>query len=121
MSIHRQTYDAHAATDGVDPALSAAAHLGEKPKMDEMFKDTSRPKETEDIHTTYNDAAPVYEDEEGGLGKEGAVETNEDLVTRVIHVEDDPTLNPWTFRVFFLGTRRHMAYMLTALRICPNN
>jgi hypothetical protein len=111
MSIHRQTYDAHAATDGVDPALSTAAHLGEKPKMDETFKDTSQPKEAEDIHTTYNDAAPVYEDEEGGLGKEGAVETNEDLVTRVIHVEDDPTLNPWTFRVFFLGTRRHIAYI----------
>jgi hypothetical protein len=85
------------------------------------FKDTSQPKEDEDIYTTYNDAAPVYEAEDGGLGKEGAVETNEDLVTRVIHVEDDPTLNTWTFRVFFLGTRRHIAYMLIPLRIFPNN
>lgn len=26
-----------------------------------------------------------------------------DLVTAVLHVEDDPTINPWTFRMFFLG------------------
>ncbi|KJR85349.1 uncharacterized protein SPSK_08583 [Sporothrix schenckii 1099-18] len=33
----------------------------------------------------------------------GVVATAEDLVTRVIDLEDDPTQNPWTFRVFFLG------------------
>jgi hypothetical protein len=26
-----------------------------------------------------------------------------DLVTEVLLVEDDPTLNPWTFRTFFVG------------------
>lgn len=26
-----------------------------------------------------------------------------DLVTHVISVEDDPSLNPWTFRSFFIG------------------
>jgi hypothetical protein len=30
-------------------------------------------------------------------------ETAKDLVTEVIHAEDDPTLNAWTFRVWFLG------------------
>lgn len=30
-------------------------------------------------------------------------ETAEDFVTEVIHARDDPTLNPWTFRTFFLG------------------
>jgi hypothetical protein len=49
------------------------------------------------------------------LGGEGAVETNEDLVTRVIHVEDDPSLNPWTFRVFFLGTANHLFFCATNL------
>lgn len=33
----------------------------------------------------------------------GIVTTAEDLITRVIDLEDDPTQNPWTFRVFFLG------------------
>jgi hypothetical protein len=30
-------------------------------------------------------------------------ETAEDLVTEVIHVRDNPSLNPWTFRTWFIG------------------
>jgi len=30
------------------------------------------------------------------------VETAEDIVNQVLSVEDDPTLNPWTFRMMFL-------------------
>ena len=30
------------------------------------------------------------------------VETAEDIVNQVLSVEDDPTLNPWTFRMLFL-------------------
>lgn len=30
-------------------------------------------------------------------------ETARDFVTEVLHAVDDPTLNPWTFRVWFLG------------------
>lgn len=49
-----------------------------------------------------NNALPLYDGEEDKIHDEG-VTTAEDLVTQVIHVEDDPTLNPWTFRMFFLG------------------
>lgn len=35
-------------------------------------------------------------------------ETAEDFVTEVIHARDDPTLNPWTFRTFFLGKKRNI-------------
>jgi hypothetical protein len=38
-----------------------------------------------------------------GEGEIGALETAEDIVTTVIHVDDDPTINPWTFRMFFIG------------------
>jgi hypothetical protein len=31
------------------------------------------------------------------------VQSAKDLVTEVIRAEDDPTLNPWTFRTWFLG------------------
>ncbi|KIW00506.1 OPT family small oligopeptide transporter [Verruconis gallopava] len=31
------------------------------------------------------------------------VDTAEEITTAVLHVEDDPTLNPWTFRTVFLG------------------
>jgi hypothetical protein len=34
---------------------------------------------------------------------ERPAETAQDLVTEVIHVHDDPLLNPWTFRMWFLG------------------
>jgi len=35
---------------------------------------------------------------------EEAILSNErDIATHVISVDDDPTLNPWTFRAFFIG------------------
>lgn len=38
-------------------------------------------------------------------GSENDVVANyEDLALKTLHVDDDPTLNPWTFRMFFLGT-----------------
>jgi hypothetical protein len=47
---------------------------------------------------------PYYDDAEA-LSKENAapIATAEEIVTHVIHVDDDPTLNPWTFRMFFIG------------------
>ncbi len=48
---------------------------------------------------------PAYTYDEERSGDEGRIqlETAEDIVTKVIDLEDDPTLNPWTFRMFFLG------------------
>ncbi|EEU35815.1 uncharacterized protein NECHADRAFT_34981 [Fusarium vanettenii 77-13-4] len=31
------------------------------------------------------------------------IEDEKDLVTKVIHADDDPSLNPWTFRMWFIG------------------
>jgi len=31
------------------------------------------------------------------------LETAEDIVTNVIHVDDDPDMNPWTIRMFIVG------------------
>jgi OPT oligopeptide transporter protein len=48
--------------------------------------------------------APTHLDIESGENEWNApAETAEDLITGVIHAEDDPTLNPWTFRMWFLG------------------
>lgn len=46
------------------------------------------------------------------------VETAEDLVNQVLTVEDDPTLDPWTFRMFFLYayTVRNMMVELTIIK-----
>ncbi|KAJ3903968.1 OPT oligopeptide transporter protein-domain-containing protein [Lentinula edodes] len=40
--------------------------------------------------------------EDNGLG-ELVLEDARDITTHVITIEDDPSLNPWTFRAFFLG------------------
>ena len=59
-------------------------------------------------HTSKDEAGlPTYQyhDTEAAIGEGeiGTLETAEDIVTTVIHVDDDPTLNPWTFRMFFIG------------------
>ncbi|OJA14724.1 hypothetical protein AZE42_11274 [Rhizopogon vesiculosus] len=38
------------------------------------------------------------------LDSEKAVlSTEREIATHIISVDDDPTLNPWTFRAFFIG------------------
>ena len=46
---------------------------------------------------------PPYEDVEHQGDHHAHLDTAEDIVTTVIDVEDDPTLDPWTFRMFFIG------------------
>ncbi|KAF2401938.1 OPT superfamily oligopeptide transporter [Trichodelitschia bisporula] len=45
----------------------------------------------------------LHIDDDGEEHFDAPVETARDLVTEVIHATDDPTLNPWTFRTWFLG------------------
>jgi hypothetical protein len=51
-----------------------------------------------------------------GVG-DSVVTTAEDLITRVIDLEDDPTQNPWTFRVFFLGAYSHRRHTVANIHI----
>jgi hypothetical protein len=50
-------------------------------------------------------AVPVTSYGEGEFDEhyDRPAETAEDLVTEVIHVRDNPNLNPWTFRTWFIG------------------
>ena len=59
-----------------------------------------------DVHPTHenDESPPNYEDAGDGFAKvTEPVETAKDLVTQVLHIDDDPSLSPYTFRVFFLG------------------
>ncbi len=38
-----------------------------------------------------------------GHGKEKVVANMEDIALKALHIDDDPTLNPWTLRMFVLG------------------
>lgn len=65
---------------------------------------SSKDEKNEKIATEpYEAELPRYTDEEGHGGDVNHLDTAEDIVTSVIHVVDDPTLNPWTFRMFFIG------------------
>lgn len=67
----------------------------------EKHNDFGKEKETE-VHEL--PIQPAYSDPEDlSFGKIGVLENAEDIVTHVIHVDDDPTLSPWTFRMFFIG------------------
>ncbi|MCJ1411801.1 hypothetical protein MMC19_005893 [Ptychographa xylographoides] len=48
-------------------------------------------------------AVPAYDEEEGNHSGKLRVENAEQLVTSILSVDDDPTLNAWTFRMWFLG------------------
>jgi len=49
-------------------------------------------------------ALPVYAIEaEDHFGEADVVHTAKDIVTHVLHVDDEKSLNPWTFRMFFIG------------------
>lgn len=51
----------------------------------------------------YGMSAPAYDEEGAGESGQLRVENAEQLVTNVLSVDDDPTLNPWTFRMWFIG------------------
>ena len=49
---------------------------------------------------------------EDHFGAADVVTNAEELVTHVLHVDDDPTLSPWTFRVFFIGNNLNFKWLL---------
>lgn len=80
--------EAHIHPNGVPEDFSSQTIESEKPKLS-LFTDTFT--RASDVEASSVDGNVV-------------VSTAEEIVTKVIHVDDDPTLNPWTFRMFFLGT-----------------
>jgi hypothetical protein len=47
-----------------------------------------------------------YETRDSERAAEPVVANMETIALKALHVDDDATLNPWTFRMFFLGTER---------------
>lgn len=62
------------------------------------------PNEKVESMAVVNESPPAYNAEaDDHFGETAVVTTAKDLVTHILHVQDDPSLNPWTFRMFFLG------------------
>ena len=51
----------------------------------------------------------------------GVLDNERDLVTNVISVDDDPTLNPWTLRAFIVGLGLSAFGGVLGKVICPSS
>ena len=52
-----------------------------------------------------------YEGDSELAGSEPVVANTEEIALKALHTDDDPSLNPWTFRMYFLG-----AYILPCIQ-----
>lgn len=68
--------------------------------MDELRKDYSY---TSSVEITREKSLSSIRNDVERVGTEPLVANMEEIALKALHVDDDPTLNPWTFRVFFLG------------------
>lgn len=102
---------------GVDSTHQVPDYGDEKKELSTpsvRSKDGSKENET----GNYN-AMPAYTDEEGQEG-EIHLDTAADIVTQIIDLDDDPTLNPWTFRMFFIGMTDFSIAMCAATTLTLN-
>jgi hypothetical protein len=111
-----------------NPAVRVAEYDGNDKKEPSTPSVHSRDgsKEKEAGFLTGTAAYPDIEGQEDEIH----LETAADLVTHIIDLDDDTTLNPWTFRMFFIGrtslsniirpvylnSHRHGPFLL---RCCP--
>ncbi|KAL9618811.1 MAG: hypothetical protein Q9160_006534 [Pyrenula sp. 1 TL-2023] len=107
MAFHRPTThqddDKFASTD---VAKTTSRDVGPRTDLDqdeEAYGKRPSKEYPRDEKHTFIEQPPAYDEEQVVKG-ETVVSTAEDLVTQVIHVQDDPTLN-WAIRLRFRSTR----------------
>lgn len=97
----RHETDVHGSNDMAQDSQGA---VGETSKSSELRKlDLENSRDIESGHSDEDSSSGV--DAGDGFRKVDApIATAKDLVTNVLHVDDDPNLSPYTFRLLFLGT-----------------
>lgn len=83
----------------VNNGAKAVEAFDEKPAFNEVTKDASS--DSEKGEKGSGEGLPAYEGE--GVDSGFVPATAEEIVKRVIDLDDDPSLNPWTFRMMFIG------------------
>jgi hypothetical protein len=84
-------------TEVIENAIQENTHSADTPSYPKGEKESLSEEASVKVIPLYDDPEALDE------GSIGALESAEDIVTQVIHVDDDPTMNPWTFRMFFVG------------------
>jgi hypothetical protein len=113
MASKRPSY-ARADTDADDVKLqylSSNGKTGHVQETSDLNSDLKRDTKKDIIEEIGPDAThrgsithlPGYEEDDAKRRGSVVVTTAEDIVTRVLDVEDDVSLSPWTFRAIFLG------------------
>lgn len=106
MATNRSTTagnENHVSSDNVAITNDSDHHHGKfQDLFPKKFKVQGAISTNVDEKSENSNVPPIYDGEEF-LQDHLGVTTIEDLTTRVISLEDDPTLNPWTFRAMFLG------------------
>jgi hypothetical protein len=88
------------ATSG--PEVEALTPADEKTSSTPEKVDSLEKAPKDGIHVGQNpELVPEYDEKEGNMNE--VVSSADDLVTQIIKVDDDPSVNPWTFRMLFLG------------------
>lgn len=60
---------------------------------------------TPEVTSIQSHGSPAFDaSKEDHFGQGDVLHDAKDILTHVIHVDDDKDLSPWTFRAFFLGT-----------------
>lgn len=84
--FQRHTTDLHNTDEGQSSSFDPEKHTG-----------------SPDIHYMQEEEPEFIAAKEDHFGETAVLSDAKDVLTHVIHVDDDPNLSPWTFRAFFLG------------------
>jgi hypothetical protein len=105
MATHRAS-----ASDGIEQDTAKSTGMDLDTKDSGLAHSSSISNESTDSPKAFDEkspeigvAAPAYDEENAGHDGHLHVASAKELVTNVLSVDDDPTLNPWTFRMWFLG------------------
>ena len=99
---HRQDTDIslQPVGDGKEPGIATNGNSTYR----DQDKDYSSEEKSHGFITEAESDLPAYNPElDNHFGEADVLTDAKDIVTHVLHVEDDPTLSPWTFRMWFLG------------------
>ena len=98
MASQPPTYE-----DATDFPVEASDSNSERPNSQEKI-DHEFPNEKKESAAVIQEEPPIYNAEaDDHFGETAVLSTAKDLVTHIVHVQDDPSLSPWTFRMFFIG------------------
>ncbi|KAG1742849.1 OPT oligopeptide transporter protein-domain-containing protein [Suillus lakei] len=81
-------------------SLTAAGAIGEHTVHERAVPSEKAPSTSEKSFDGKGDLETATVDTDS---EEGILSNERDIATHVISVDDDPSLNPWTFRAFFIG------------------